>query len=481
MDGRKSIAIIGGGFTGAVTAIHLARSANGPLEIFVIEPRDEVGRGVAYSATDPDHRINAPAGIHYLYPEDPDGMENWLRKNGGFAEDPDIAAFDGSIFPRRGDFGAYVHSEVLAHMDSNPSGSILRHIKTRATGIKQHSDGHRIKLESGADLEADLVIVATSNEEPLIPPPFSGALTDHASFVANPWDLPKLAGLRKGGDILVIGAGLTSADVIVTLLRDNQPRHIDVVSRHGIRPTSRPTSHAGLPQPIWERMEVAPAPFPAKHGPQDNVLTIMKLLRQDIAKNAAAGIPWQPAFDDLRDSLRSVWIGLPLEEKRRFLRHLRRVYDSCRFRYPPQTEAILKRAEGEGLVTFHVGQIATAHDRGDAIEVAWQAGGNGQRQTRSFDAIVNCVGVPARPDKAGNAFLESIIDAGLVRVSPLDVGLDVDGDCHAFDAQGQPQSYLFVLGPLTFAQFGYPLGVPFILHQAMKAVPVMLTSLENPY
>jgi len=69
-----AVIVIGGGFTGTAVAIALSRRAQTPLDIAVIEPRVEVGRGVAYSATDRDHRINAPAASHFVTADDAEGL-----------------------------------------------------------------------------------------------------------------------------------------------------------------------------------------------------------------------------------------------------------------------------------------------------------------------------------------------------------------------------------------------------------------------
>jgi uncharacterized NAD(P)/FAD-binding protein YdhS len=69
-----AVIVIGGGFTGAAVAVALSRQAQTPLDIAVIEPRAEVGRGVAFSATDRDHRINAPAANHVLTTDDVGGF-----------------------------------------------------------------------------------------------------------------------------------------------------------------------------------------------------------------------------------------------------------------------------------------------------------------------------------------------------------------------------------------------------------------------
>jgi uncharacterized NAD(P)/FAD-binding protein YdhS len=60
-DGRPRIVVIGGGFSGAFCAAELAEKSPVPVAIIVVEPRPVLGAGVAYSSTDPSHRINVPA------------------------------------------------------------------------------------------------------------------------------------------------------------------------------------------------------------------------------------------------------------------------------------------------------------------------------------------------------------------------------------------------------------------------------------
>jgi uncharacterized NAD(P)/FAD-binding protein YdhS len=52
------VVIVGGGATGALAALHLARFKRGGAEIVVIEPAEEIGRGMAYATDDPGHLLN---------------------------------------------------------------------------------------------------------------------------------------------------------------------------------------------------------------------------------------------------------------------------------------------------------------------------------------------------------------------------------------------------------------------------------------
>lgn len=67
---RLTVAVVGGGFTGAAMAMHLVAGIGYSTDtsIVVIEPRSELGRGLAYSATDPAHRVNVPAARMTLFP-----------------------------------------------------------------------------------------------------------------------------------------------------------------------------------------------------------------------------------------------------------------------------------------------------------------------------------------------------------------------------------------------------------------------------
>src|ERR1700689_3227283 len=65
------IGIIGGGLSGALVAIQLLRKATAPLRVVLIEPRAEVGRGIAYSTSSPSHLLNVRAGNMSIFPEEP--------------------------------------------------------------------------------------------------------------------------------------------------------------------------------------------------------------------------------------------------------------------------------------------------------------------------------------------------------------------------------------------------------------------------
>jgi uncharacterized NAD(P)/FAD-binding protein YdhS len=86
-DGTYPVAIIGGGFSGTMVAVHLARSAP-KSRVLLFDRSGAFGRGVAYGTDDGRHLLNVPAGKISAFAEEPDHFLEWLQRHraelGGF-------------------------------------------------------------------------------------------------------------------------------------------------------------------------------------------------------------------------------------------------------------------------------------------------------------------------------------------------------------------------------------------------------------
>lgn len=71
---RATVAIVGGGASGTLSALHLLRASSDPdlrIVLFETDPRRR-HLGVAYGTTDPRHLLNLRAQIMSAFPDEPD-------------------------------------------------------------------------------------------------------------------------------------------------------------------------------------------------------------------------------------------------------------------------------------------------------------------------------------------------------------------------------------------------------------------------
>lgn len=480
------VLVIGGGFSGVSFVVQCARRFPSPATFTVIESRAELGRGIAFSAEHPAHRLNAPDAVHVLDPAKVDDFLDWLEETGTLMRDPEAMCADGTNYIRRGTFGEYVRDRFAQARDSNLSNSDLRRIAARAVNIEETQQGLVVTLETGERLEANMVVVATGNEAPASLPQFKGAVETHPAYLADPWKDDALERVGSDAEVLLIGSGLTAADVIAGLLSDGHEGPITSISRTGLLPARRPRPNAERPglagqalaSMAWDRITRTNTLFVEKHGQLDRVSDICRALRADIAEADRQGLPWQVPFNDLRDSVRAVWPPLAMDEKRRFLRHLRRWYDAHRFGLPPPLERLLDEAVERGQLTFLSARIQSARIDGDRLAVTLRERESGRERVSSYARVINCTGPSNRPDQSESPFIQSLLTSGLARVHPTGLGFDVDDDCRAIRANGETNPSLAFLGVLTLGACGEPLATPWIASQICRIIPSVISQLQ---
>jgi uncharacterized NAD(P)/FAD-binding protein YdhS len=487
----RRITVVGGGFAGACAAVQLVRQSPAALAITLIDPAERPGAGLAYSAIDPDHRINGLPHVHSLIPDDAFHFARWIESAELVAHDQQARLPDGRIFPRRGDYGRYLQQTLRAHATWPPTGSTIGHLRDSATGLAVSGSRLAVQTAQGLAVPTDQLILATGNPTPRLPPPFSPALAAHPAVVENPLDTPRLYEIPAQARVLLIGASLTALDVLSTLLRRGHRGEIVVVSRRGQRPRAQgPLPEALAGQRPWEtlpgrynldRLGAPPPAFLSDPGLPREVRHWLRALRREVARVQAEGGSWYQPFDELRDAVWQLWPTLPTAQKRRFQQRLRTWYDVHRFRTPPQNAQLVEAAVAAGRVRFVSARLRTVQAVEDAgpIEVEWLSPNAGAPQRGRWDRVVNCTGLDAAAGLAANPMLADLHRGGWIRRDPSGIGFEVDATCRAIGADGAARSALRLIGLPTAGRFGDPLGAMYIAAQVHRTVPDILERLGD--
>ncbi|MFA9201700.1 MAG: FAD/NAD(P)-binding protein [Cypionkella sp.] len=428
----RRVAIIGGGFSGAMAAVNLARFRGPPATI--IERAGVFGPGVAFGGRDRGQVLNVRAGNMSAYPDDPGHFERWLGSQ-GHAE---------SGFAKRTDYGRYLAREIETIGSAAP-GAIAR-IAQEAVSAQRHGGGWRVRCSGGSAVEADVLILASGLAPPATPPELANARLPRGKWIADPWREDFTVADDPRAPVLLIGTGLTMVDVAITLAEQRDAPPIHALSRRGLLP----------------RAHSAPAPTPRlAETPNATLASLVSFTRK-----AAGEIGWRGAIDRLRPHTRAIWQRLDTAERKRFLRHLRPFWDVHRHRMAPELAERIEGLIADGALTVHAGRLENAVMDGGRIRVSWQVRGTAARVAFDFDRIVNCTGpAPLDGASAGPLIAGLLAEGHLVR-DEMGLGVEVDAQSRALDASGRAQNDLFALGALTRGSFWEISAVPDIRVQA---------------
>jgi uncharacterized NAD(P)/FAD-binding protein YdhS len=455
-DEMRAIAIVGGGLSGGLVAIQLLRKATFRLQVVLIEPRADVGRGVAYSTTSPSHLLNVRAGNMSIFPDEP---EDFLKYPGS-TRAPDYSARD---FVQRQRFGAYVGERLKQARSEASPGVGFEHVTDRARRIDlADNGGMRVVLESGSVLAADAVVLALGNNPPVTP--FEKS---EGAEVFSGWSAAAFEGLGKDEAVLIVGSGLTAVDAVFALEDRGHRGAIHVISRHGRWPLVH-----GLPPP-------SSSP-PLAFGQGDSVLTILRKLRAGARKAGMAKDSWQLAFDQIRPYTNSIWRRLPASERRRFMRHARPLWEIHRHRMPPEAASRIEVLSQTGQLVTQPGRVLSATGTRDGLtEVTIAASNRKDKSLLAVRRVIVCTGPDLDFRRAAQPVIRDLIDHNLAQLDSSNLGLSVSDSYALLQDNGRPSASLFALGPMIKGSLWETTALPEIRVQARDLAAHLLSALVH--
>lgn len=483
---QKSVIIIGGGFSGASLAYHLAALTDPALfKITIIEPREHLGAGLAYSTDEDAFRLNVLSDRMSIFYDDKPHFARWMEETHSLSNDREATTQNGQIYARRSMFGAYMADQLAPLLTRRQ----IEHLMTSATGAKRMSDGtYQISLDSGTSVNADYLVIAASHPLPALPAPLRALAPSTQSRIAglmtNPYEggaLKRLvAETGKNSSVLIIGAGLTSADMVAGLSQHSHSGKITVLSRHGLR--SRPNLRLKASEPKPPRFF---GDF--LNPPETSATQLLRKIRKTIQDAAQQSVPWQSVIDALRDQGGEIWHALPLSERQRIVRHLRTYWDAHRFRLATQTDDALEQRSQAGKLNFlsaHVTQAQHAED-GKGFDITYRPRGTSAAIKQHFDAIIITTG-PAHGDIIGQCPPLAILHHdGLIEMDPTGLGLHTSRSeqstktMRAISKDGAIIDNLFIAGPLARGTFGELMGAPEVARYTQTLAGVIRQALQQ--
>jgi len=440
------VIIIGGGASGVLLATHLLRMPHATCQVTIVEQREELGAGVAYSTNDRSHLLNVRASNMSAFADDEDHFVRWLRDHVPATADQLPSPY---YFAPRHIYRDYLAGLLAPHFAQGR----LQRIRGGAVGLEENvAPTISVRFADGTSMAAEKVVIATGNEGPMLP---------KAPWRYDGWQNSTAPELPADAPVVMIGTGLTMVDWALSLLHKGHRGLITAISPLGLM------AHAHRPIRA-ATINAADVPFGA------TLAQITRWLRREVDKLEASGGDWRSVVDAVRPHTQRLWQSLSTEDKRRFLRHARPWWDQHRHRIAPSAAETIASARNSGQLRILAARLKGFEPRSEGVDVLATLRGSGEAQRLYAKAVFECRGRAGDVTRSENPFLQSLVRRGQARPDVLRLGLDVTPQCAVIGVDGEVSQRLFAIGPVTSGVFWESIAVPDIRLQAARIARQLL-------
>ena len=426
----KEIAIVGGGASGILVAINLARQSSEQVHVSIVEPRKILGQGIAYSTMDEGHVLNVPAGRMSIYMDDAGDFVNW-------------AGCDKNYFAPRKLYSHY----LLERFDSVRGGNVeFKHICSTADSIEKDENKWRINCADGQKVSVDAVVIAIGHGKAIALPNGDKDLTS-SGYIDDPW---RRFATPKDGHMIGIGTGLTFIDYALSHIRRNATNTATGISRNGLLPE----------QHLQNRAEPLEVPDEVRVSPSE--------IRQFIENSQ----DWRAAQDGVRHQLPEIWHNWSSVQKSDFLLNDLRWWNVKRHRLAPEIAEEVRVALEDGRIKIVPGQVDKVNQIDEVLSVALQSG-----EIFRGETVVNCLGYAVA---GSGSVIDNLIETKVATQAPLGLGLCTDFPrFNVINGENRAHPNLFAIGPILFGERFETTAIPELREQADEIAKSLIKGFQN--
>ncbi|BFI95046.1 MAG: FAD/NAD(P)-binding protein [Rhodanobacter sp.] len=453
---HRRVAIIGGGAaSAALLGELLERRLPHPLHLDWYTGSGTPARGVAYGTRSERHLLNVRAASMGMFAGKPQGFLDFVQRG-----QPSIAGTD---FLPRSRYGDYLEAEVARALAQGKALGHDVHIVPFAADAVVPEAGGVTVFRGEETRRVDAAVLAIGA---LPPQPLSAVGSDALAtgrYVVDPWRLLADPPADVPRHVLVVGLGLTAADVLVELAARWPDTRFTAISRHGRLPEPHLRTTA---TPAEDSAQVIEAMLD-----EPDVRLWLRLLREAIAQED----DWRGVIDSLRPHTPALWAALPLDQRARFQRHARWAWERARHRMPPAVHESLAALEGAGRLHRLRGQLHRVEPDGDGLRLELHPHDRdaAKRQTLHADLVVQAVGMDFDVARTPHPLMRQLVVNRHVLPDPLGLGCRATAQGRLLHEGGE-WSRLFAIGSLLRGTLWESTAMPEIRQQARAVADQLL-------
>jgi uncharacterized NAD(P)/FAD-binding protein YdhS len=311
------------------------------------------------------------------------------------------------------------------------------HVRSKAADIEFQEGRAFVYLENQPRLEADHVLLATGAAQAQLA--FADpSILGSERYIGDPWDSKRYARLATAEQVVIIGAGLTMLDALVSLDARGFKGSALVISRRGL---SVAPSH-----PVTEWPEIVdPERLPS------TARAVLRTLQHARKKITESGGAWESLVPAMREATPLIWDAAAEREKRLYLRHLRAFWEVTRHRSAPPTARLAEAWRAEGRLVSRaasIHQLVATED--GSLQVGLRFRGASAVTSLRPDAVINCVGAEYDVRKLARSqpLFRNLLARGAIRPGPASFGIDAEKNGAVIGSSGETNRQFTAIGPV---------------------------------
>jgi uncharacterized NAD(P)/FAD-binding protein YdhS len=464
-----TVGIIGAGFCGIMTAVHLINSRQ-PVRIIIINDRHPFARGIAFSPYSQHHILNVPAGKMSAFPDRPAHFVDWIQSHKYFDGLTDTTLIAGSYLPRQlyGDYLEDIWRNALASRADHTEVTV---IDDTAIRVEANLTGYRIHTAKSGAVGADEIVLATGNSLPARPAGITDDILNSGLYFEDPWSVKSIS-VQAGNPhpVLIIGNGLTMVDTVLGLVERGYMGKIYSVSPNGFSILSHQggAPYTGLESDVRDM------------GSRYALIDIVSIFQKHERLVRKLGLSAEPVVDALRPWTQKIWAGLSLADRALFLSRIRHLWGAARHRLPIHQHDKIQSLRIDGSLVVIAGKVTSSSRGPNGIQLTYFD----KRLKRNCDLtvsrIINCTGPATKVEEGDNQLLIDMQQQGLIKQDAVTLGLDAHPESfQVYDRDGVLKPDIFALGNLLKGVLWETTAVPELRQQALKVAMQIVTSSER--
>jgi uncharacterized NAD(P)/FAD-binding protein YdhS len=430
----KKIGIIGGGFTGTMTAVQLIDKSTDPCEIILINERESLNKGIAYNPYSDKHLLNVIAGKMSAFPDRIDHFLDWVMQKENF-QNKDKTLISNSFLPRKiyGEYLGEIWQEARKRAKSKQIQITVIDIFVVDLDVSDSSVD--LWLDNDLKLNIDYCVIATGNHIPRNPKVKNMDFYNSPNYFQNPWKIESVKGTKENLPVLIVGNGLTMVDTVLGLLEQGFKGEIYSISPNGLN--ILPHRHNGLKySKLVEELR-----------DDMSIYELVKLIRKHIKTVREYGVSAEPIIDSLRPQTQKIWKSFSDQERELFMSRLRHLWGVARHRIPLHSHDKIQQLRIDGKLHIKSGRMININESNQSITVQYFDKKENELKAINVSRVINCTGPETDLMNLDKSFLKNCLLKGILTQDKLKLGIKTDTESfQIINSDGNPHTNLYTIG-----------------------------------